>query len=263
MRGQDGRRGSPAGRPRAPRKSPCPAHTSRCSRTAARRSAGGAFWACSGHASASGGQREVHRLDPRMTAPFTGRNRCLPSLPRPPAWAPPRARAAGRRRAAGRSCSSSFSGSWWNRMSRRAFGLRREVHRLPRRRVPPAGAELNELVRVHRVVNQGVGAGQELHQPRAPISGYRIRATGAQLVVGEVGDLPAAVGRGQPIAERGSRMPEPEGAHVETRGAARRPRRCRGPRCSAASALSGTGKTIGSIWRRRISSSGTPSCAAP
>src|SRR6185437_15161936 len=60
-----------------------------------------------------------------------------------------------------------------------AAGGCRETHGLPRGGMSPARALLNELIRVHRVVNQRVGAGQELHQARTPVLGYRICATGA------------------------------------------------------------------------------------
>ena len=136
----------------------------------------------------------------------------------------------------------------------RARRLRGQIDRLARCRVPPPGAHLDELVRVHGVVNQRVCPRQKLHQPLSPVIRYRIRATRAQLVVGHVGDLSTAVGRAQPVAERRPGVPQPERADPEVAERRRRPPRCPGPRCLAASASSGTGNTIGSIWRRRMSS---------
>ena len=67
----------------------------------------------------------------------------------------------------------------------------------------------------------------------------------------------------QPIAERRARMAEPEGANGEVGQADLALVDLVDSHGRRDSAVSGTGKTIGSICRRRISSSVTPSCAAP
>src|SRR4051812_43209917 len=90
-----------------------------------------------------------------------------------------------------------------------------QIDRLSWRRVPPAGAGLNDLVRIHRIMNQGVRAPDELDQPLAPIRRNLVGAPRSQLVVGHVRHLTAPGGGDEVVAQGGPGMPQPECANVE------------------------------------------------
>jgi hypothetical protein len=79
----------------------------------------------------------------------------------------------------------------------------------------PARSSLDDLVRIHRIVNEGIRAGHKLHQSFAPIRRDLIGAPSSELIICHVGDLASAAYRYQAIAQRGSRVAKSEGTDPE------------------------------------------------